>query len=87
MMVDVATWQALSDAERREFHALLPIWQQVLATRCITDGTDLLTGWEIVSQDPAWCFAHAGVVIPQPQATSRWVLQALLTDAIQNLGR
>jgi hypothetical protein len=87
MMVDMATWQALSDAERREFHALLPIWQQVLATRGFTDGTDLLTGWTIVPQDPAWCFAHAGVVIPQPQATSRWVLQALLTDAIQNLGR
>lgn len=87
MMVDQATWETLSDHERREFDTLLPVWQQLLAARGITDGFDLLTGWTIVLQDPAWCFAHAGVVIPQPQATSRWVLQALLTDAIQNLGR
>ena len=87
MMVDVATWQALSDDERREFRSLLPVWQRVLAAREITDGTDLLTGWEIIPQDCAWCFAHHGHPLPHPQATSRRVLQALLSDAIQNLGR
>jgi len=86
-MVDVATWEGLSDDERREFRTLLPFWQRVLADRGVCDGAQLCEGWEIIRQEGIWAFAVGGTVLPQPRSSSRAVLNALRTDAIQNLNR
>jgi hypothetical protein len=86
-MVDVATWEALSEDERREFRQLLPVWQQVLADRGVADGGELLVGWEIILRDGTWGFAQHGVPLAQPRASCRAVVNALRADAIQNLNR
>jgi len=86
-MVDLATWERLDDDERREFRALLPVWQKTLENQGVWDGTALLTGWEISGCDGAWNLTRTGEPQPLLTATRRAVLQALLRDAIQNLNR
>jgi hypothetical protein len=86
-MVDVSSWEAMSEDERREFRELSPLWQQVLSDRGIVDGSELLVGWEIILRDGAWGFTQHGIPLPKPWASSRAVVNALRTDAIQNLNR
>jgi hypothetical protein len=86
-MVDVGTWEALSEEERREFRELSPVWQQVLADAGIVDGTELLVGWDVILRDGAWGFTRHGSPLAKPWASSRAVVNALRADAIQNLNR
>lgn len=86
-MVDLATWERLTADERREFEALLPVWQQRLEELGIGDGTELLQGWEIVVDETGWRLVRTVESSPELRGSSRAVLQALWRDAIQNLNR
>lgn len=86
-MVDLGTWNRLGPAGQQEFRELFERFQLELQRSGITDGADFAQLWRIQLVQDVWMIGNGQDFLAGVASLRQDVIEALFTDAVQNLNR
>lgn len=87
LVVDQGTWNRLGPAGQQEFRELLNQFQFELQRRGITDGIEFAQLWRVQLSQDVWMIGNGQHFLEGVASPRQDVIEALFTDAVQNLNR
>ncbi len=88
-MVDTGTFDRMSASEQNEYQMYSSKFVSAVLKSCTLDGYDFERKYSIENIEGSWFLAKPGSAEPFAgiKVSSKAVIEALLTDAVQNYGR
>jgi hypothetical protein len=86
-MVDLITWNSLTEEDRREFDALRIQFVKAVIGSSARDGVEFAEMYRVEGKDENYYITDGETVLGGIQRGSRALIEALFNDAAMNYGR